>query len=237
MVIPTYNEAENLSTLVHRLFDLRIDGLGLIIVDDSSPDGTGELAESLSLKYGNAISVISRPKKDGLGTAYKEGFELALSLGCEAVIQMDADLSHRPEYIPKMLSMLGKYDVVVGSRYIDGGGTDDKWGLGRKILSSVGNFGIKLVSGIKVKDATSGFKAFRISALRIIPWENIQCKGFGFQSEVAFHSQRLKYSVYEMPIVFDERLVGKSKMSIRIAVEAMFRMLFLRIFGYSGFQK
>ena len=130
-----------------------------------------------------------------------------------------------------------KYDVVVGSRYIDGGGTDEKWGLGRKILSSVGNFGIKLVSGIKVKDATSGFKAFRISALRIIPWENIQCKGFGFQSEVAFHSQRLKYSVYEMPIVFDERLVGKSKMSIRIAAEAMFRMLFLRIFGYSGFQK
>lgn len=237
MVIPTYNEAENLSILVHKLFDLSIDGLGLIIVDDSSPDGTGELAESLSFKYGNAISVISRPKKDGLGTAYKEGFELALSLGCEVVIQMDADLSHRPEYIPEMLSMLGKYDVVVGSRYIDGGGTDEEWGLGRKILSGVGNFGIKLVSGIKVKDATSGFKAFRISALRIIPWENIRCKGFGFQSEVAFHSQRLKYSVYEMPIVFDERLVGKSKMSTGIAVEAMFRMLFLRIFGYSGFQK
>ena len=237
MVIPTYNEAENLSTLVHRLFDLSIDGLGLIIVDDSSPDGTGKLAESLSVRYGNSIRVISRPLKDGLGTAYKEGFDLALSLGCDAVIQMDADLSHRPEYIPKMLSMLGKYDVVVGSRYIDGGGTDEEWGLGRKILSGVGNFGIKLVSGIKVKDATSGFKAFRISALRIIPWENIRCKGFGFQSEVAFHSQRLKYSVYEMPIVFDERLVGKSKMSTGIAVEAMFRMLFLRIFGYSGFQK
>ena len=237
MVIPTYNEAENLPSLVHRLFDLNIDGLGLIVIDDSSPDGTGELAKSLSAKYENAITVISRPSKEGLGTAYKAGFKLALHLGCDAVIQMDADLSHRPEYIPEMLSLLGKYDVVVGSRYIEGGGIDDKWGLRRKVLSGVGNFGIKLVSGIQVRDATSGFKAFRISPLRTIRWENILCKGFGFQSEVAFHCQRLKYSVYEMPIVFEERLVGKSKMSIGIVLEAMFRMLYLRLFGHAGFQK
>ena len=237
VVIPTYNEADNLTNLVSRLFDLNIDGLCLIIVDDSSPDGTGELARSLSNKYENDIEVISRPSKDGLGTAYKEGFEFALSTDCNFVIQMDADLSHRPEYIPEMLSLLKNFDVVVGSRYVDGGVTDQGWGKGRKILSGVGNVGIKLVSGISVNDATSGFKAFRISALRIIPWENISCKGFGFQAEVAFHCQRLKHSVYELPIVFDDRLIGKSKMSIGIVVEAMLRMIFLRIFGYSGLQK
>ena len=165
------------------------------------------------------------------------GQVLSTMKGCDAVIQMDGELSHRPEYIPEMLSLLGKYDVVVGSRYIEGGGAADKWGLRRKLLSGVGNFGIKLVSGIQVKDATSGFKAFRISTLRTIRWENILCKGFGFQSEVAFHCQHLKYAVYEMPIVFEERSVGKSKMSIGIVLEAMFRMLFLRLSGHAGVQK
>ena len=160
VVIPTYNEADNLASLVVRIFDLNIDGLRLIIVDDSSPDGTGELARSLSLEY--EIKVISRPSKEGLGTAYKEGFGFALSTDCNFVIQMDADLSHRPEYIPEMLELLKKYDVVVGSRYVDGGVTDQGWSRSRSILSGVGNFGIKLVAGINVNDATSGFKAFRI---------------------------------------------------------------------------
>ena len=237
VVIPTYNEADNLASLVARIFDLNIDGLRLLIVDDSSPDGTGELARSLSLEYENEIKVISRSSKEGLGTAYKEGFGFALSTDCNFVIQMDADLSHRPEYIPEMLELLKKYDVVVGSRYVDGGVTDQGWSRSRSILSGVGNFGIKLVAGINVNDATSGFKAFRISSLNVIPWENIRCKGFGFQAEVAFHCQRLKQSVHEMPIIFDDRLIGQSKMSMGIVVEAMFRMILLRIFGSSGFQK
>ena len=229
VVVPTYNEAENLPELFARLSSLGIPGVRLIIVDDGSPDGTAELASSLESGFAGSVEVVQRGSKQGLGTAYVEGFGRALASGASRVVQMDADLSHSPEYVPAMLSALCDADVVVGSRYAKGGGVDDSWGFSRRLLSSLGNLGIRLVGGLAVRDATSGFKAFRASALSRLDMSEFRCAGFGFQAEVAHSCQRIGLRVVEEPILFVDRTKGRSKMSALIVVEAIWRLLPYRI--------
>jgi dolichol-phosphate mannosyltransferase len=228
VVVPTYNEAANLPELAERIFALGISNARLIVVDDSSPDGTAQLARELSRKFDGRVEVIQRPGKQGLGTAYVQGFSRALAEGADYVLQMDADLSHAPEYIPSFLEALKDADVVVGSRYARGGGVDKKWSLKRRLLSSSANLGIRTAAGLRVKDATSGFKAFRSSVLKSLEGVKFQCRGFGFQAEVAHACQRRGYKVVEYPIIFVDRTKGKSKMSFSIIFEALWRLWLLR---------
>ena len=228
VVVPTYNEAENLPLLAERLFDLDIPNLTLIVVDDGSPDGTGEVALQLAAQYDGRVELVQRHRKEGLGPAYIAGFAHALDAGADYIVQMDADLSHRPEYIPHFIDALGEADVVIGSRYVSGGGVDEHWGIMRRLISSGGNWGIRTVTGVKVKDATGGFKAFRQSALRSIDFSQIRCAGFGFQAEVNHACERMGCVVTEHPIIFIDRTKGKSKMSFGIMIEAMWKLLPLR---------
>ncbi len=229
VIVPTYNEAENLPELASRLFALDLDDLWLYIVDDGSPDGTADVARGLSEEYDNRIEVISRSGKLGLGTAYTTGFARALTEDIDYVVQMDADLSHAPEEVPYMLAELDRFDVTVGSRYTSGGGLDPEWSAKRRMLSGCGNHMIRAVTGVRVRDVTSGFKAYRASALRSLDLSRIRCIGFGFQAEIAHYCQANGLSVTEHPITFMERTRGESKMSIRIIAEAMWKLTLLRI--------
>ena len=228
VVVPTYNEANNLPELADRVFALDIPNTRLIVVDDNSPDGTADVARELAGRFKGKLDVIRRPAKLGLGTAYIEGFSRALAQESEYVVQMDADLSHPPEYIPALLEGLRRADVVVGSRYVRGGRIDHSWSLKRRLLSQFANFGFRIAAGLKVRDTTSGFKAYRASALRSLALSQLRCSGFGFQAEVAFVCQRQRYRVAEYPIVFTDRARGKSKMSAFIVLEALWRLLLLR---------
>lgn len=229
VVVPTYNEAENLPELSGRLFALGLDDLRLYIVDDSSPDGTADVARKLSEEYDGRIEVISRSGKLGLGTAYTTGFARALTEDIDYLVQMDADLSHVPEEVPHMLAKLDRFDVAVGSRYVSGGGLDPAWSAKRRMLSGCGNHMIRAVTGVKARDVTSGFKAYRAGALRSLDLSRIRCIGFGFQAEIAHYCQSNGLKVVEHPITFMERTRGESKMSFRIIAEAMWKLTLLRI--------
>ncbi|MDP6454604.1 MAG: polyprenol monophosphomannose synthase [SAR202 cluster bacterium] len=231
VVVPTYNEMENIPMLAQRLFGLGISNIKLVIVDDGSPDGTAAVARGLSGRYEDRIIVMERESKLGLGTAYIAGFKKALELGSDYVIQMDADLSHSPEYIPDMLRRLESSDVVVGSRYTPGGGVDVDWSLKRRFLSSFANRMIRAIAGLKAKDVTSGFKAYRGSALQGLDLDAFRCRGFGFQTEVAHACQQRGFRVTEHPIIFSDRTEGSSKMSANIVFEAIWRLSLLRIRG------
>ena len=228
VVVPTFNEAESLPVLAARLFALDIPQVTLIVVDDGSPDGTGEVAKQLAVQYDGRVELVQRHRKEGLGPAYIAGFSQALDGGADVIVQMDADLSHQPEYIPQFIDDLGESDVVIGSRYVNGGGVDEHWGIMRRLISSGGNWGIRTVTGVKVKDATGGFKAFRQSVLRSIDFSQIRCAGFGFQAEINHACERMGCVVTEHPIVFIDRTMGKSKMSLGIMIEAMWKLLPLR---------
>ena len=229
VVVPTYNEAENLPELAERLFALDLGEVRLYIVDDGSPDGTAEVAGELSRVYDGRIEVISRPRKLGLGAAYITGFTRALEQDVDYVVQMDADLSHTPEQVPQMISELHRFDVVVGSRYTQDGGADPGWGMKRRVLSGLGNSLIRMVTGLTVKDVTSGFKAYRASELRLIDLSAVKCNGFGFQAEIAHHCRTAGLEVTEHPITFMERTRGDSKMSVSIVLEAIWKLTMLRL--------
>jgi dolichol-phosphate mannosyltransferase len=236
VVVPTYNEAENLPELAARLFSLDIGDLQLLVVDDGSPDGTADIARGLSNQHPGHVSVLERSGKLGLGTAYVEGFAQALLNGPDYVFQMDADLSHPVEELPGMLAELAEADVVVGSRYArhtgkagTEAGAEKGWGIHRVLISALGNLSIRLVAGLRVRDATSGFKGFRAEALRGLDMSRFRCKGFGFQAEVAFACQSQGYRVLEHPFMFSNRLYGESKMNLGIVVEAIWRLVLLRI--------
>lgn len=229
VVVPTYNEAANLPTLVRRLMALPIPSLHLLIVDDASPDGTGDLADAMAREDPERFSVLHRSGKLGLGSAYTAGFRRALGLGAEAVVQMDADLSHAPENVVPMLDALADADVVVGSRYVKGGGVDRRWGLGRRLLSRGGNVYARWIGGLRPRDATSGFKAYRRRVLETLDLDGIRCRGFAFQAEVALLCQRHGFRVVEHPILFVDRSEGASKMSWGIVVEALWRLALLRL--------
>ena len=228
VVVPTYNEAENLPVLVERLFALDLPSTKLLVVDDGSPDGTGEVAERLGRELGGRVELIQRGRKMGLGTAYVDGMTQALAEGPDFIVQMDADMSHPPERVPAFLEALNDADVVVGSRYVPGGGSEDSWGIRRRVLSLLSNEGIRLATGVKVRDATSGFKAFRREAIAAVDLTRFRCSGFGFQVEMVKACERREFKVVEIPIIFGRRASGKSKMSIAIAVEALWRLPALR---------
>lgn len=228
VVVPTYNEAQNLPELVNRLFSLPVATLSLIVIDDNSPDGTGALAEELAKTHPGHIRVLHRTGKLGLGTAYVAGFRTALDEGADVVIQMDADLSHAPEYIPGMLTALEGADVVVGSRYISSGSVEKGWAPGRKLLSVLGNFYARRVLNVPTRDVTSGFKVFRRYVLERLDLSTLRCRGFAFQAEVTYLCHRRGYDVIEYPIHFYERSRGGSKITWQIVWEALWRIPQLR---------
>ena len=215
VVVPTYNERENLPNLVRQLRDARAD-LQILVVDDGSPDGTGDLAEQLNEELGG-IHLLRRAGKQGLASAYVDGFGVALKAGAERVVQMDADLSHDPADVPRLLD--ADADVVIGSRYVPGGGTRG-WPLKRKVLSRLGSIYARAWLGLPYRDITGGFKAWRAPTLARVLSEPLQSQGYAFQVEMTLRAVRSGATVTEVPIVFTERTAGASKMSSRIAVEA-----------------
>lgn len=223
--MPTYNEANNLPALVEQLLALPVPDLHVLVVDDASPDGTGELADRLASTYTGRVSVLHREAKLGLGTAYVAGFRQALAAGADYVLQMDADFSHSPAYIPTMVEEAGRHDVVVGSRYVRGGSTDERWDFGRLLLSWWANrVYTRALLGLKVKDATAGFKCFRREALESICLDGVGSSGYVFQVEMAYLCQKLGLDVVEIPIYFEDRRIGHSKMSVPVKLEAAWRV-------------
>jgi dolichol-phosphate mannosyltransferase len=227
-VLPTYNEAENLATIVGELLVLDLPGLEILIVDDDSPDGTGEIADNLEERYPDRVHVMHRTGVRGLGTAYVSGFQYALDQGAGLIIQMDADFSHSPGYIPGMAAATEEYDVVVGSRYVSGGGTDDRWSWWRIFLSWWANLYARFILGMTVKDATAGFKCWRRETLEGIGLHRIRSNGYVFQVEMAYLTEKLGYRYLELPIYFEDRRIGESKMTVPVKVEAALRTWQLR---------
>lgn len=229
VVIPTYNESENLPELVRRLMELDVGELRVLVVDDASPDGTGSVADALADRYPGRVSVLHRDAKQGLGTAYVEGFRWALGNGAEYVLQMDADFSHSTDYIPVLLRAVADCDLVIGSRYVAGGGVYRDRSLGRNLISWCANtIFTRLVIGAPIRDATSGFRCWRRGALEKIGLGTVRSKGYVFQVEMCRAARRRGLRIRETPIFFEDRRHGKSKMSLRIQVEAtvwFFRML------------
>lgn len=229
VVVPTYNERSNLP---HLAAAIRLGGYRLLIVDDASPDGTGDVAEALAANDAE-MTVLHRPEKIGLGPAYADGFDVALSRGADVVVQMDADFSHSPEDIPRLIEAINSgADLVIGSRYVPGGSTPD-WPVGRRLLSRGGNAYARIMLGIPIRDATAGFRAFRADALRRLPYREAEASGYGFQVEMAWRADALGLAVAEVPIVFRDRESGSSKMSGDIVVEAM-RLVTLWGIGRAG---
>jgi len=230
VVIPTYNEAENLPNLVGELLALGVPGLHVLVVDDDSPDGTGQVADELAGRHPGRIHVLHRSGKLGLGTAYVTGFHYALDHSAELIVQMDADFSHSPGYIPQFLRALDGYDVVIGSRYVSGGSLDERWGWWRSFLSWWAN-GIytRLILGLKVKDVTAGFKCWRRATLEGIGLDRVRSNGYVFQVEMAYLTEKLGYRFLEVPIHFEDRRIGHSKMTVPVKVEAALRTWQIRL--------
>lgn len=224
IVIPTYNEADNLPKLVQALCSLPIPGLSILIVDDNSTDGTGAIADDLAAKYTGRIEILHRPGKMGLGTAYVTGFQMAVKAGAEAVGQMDADFSHPPEKLLELADALKSCDVAVGSRYVAGGGVDKDWPIWRKRLSAFANWYARTILGMKLHDVTGGFRLYHKHVIQKIPFNRIRSSGYVFQVETAYLMTLLGVNFKEVPIYFAERRLGKSKMSFRIQVEAALRV-------------
>jgi dolichol-phosphate mannosyltransferase len=225
VVIPTYNEADNVEPIFQAIMEPGIPDLSVLIVDDTSPDGTGEIVERLMREHPGQIELLRRPGKEGLGKAYKAGFSHALERGADAIVQMDADFSHSPRYIPQMLENLKQADVVVGSRYVMGGKLDERWEFGRYLLSWWANsIYTRLILNMQTKDSTAGFKAWRRATLIGLDLERIHSNGYDFQVEMAYVAERLGYRILEIPIFFEDRRIGKSKMSIPVKIESALRV-------------
>ncbi|HEY4687691.1 MAG TPA: polyprenol monophosphomannose synthase [Anaerolineae bacterium] len=224
IVVPTYNEAENIPKLVAALFALQIPNLEVLVVDDQSPDGTGQIVDQLMPSYTGRLHALHRTGPRGLGRAYLDGFQWGIDNGADAVVQMDADFSHSPTYLPRFLSLIREYEVVVGSRYVVGGQLDREWEAGRIMLSAWANFYARNILRMKTHDVTAGFKCWRRSALEAIRLERVRSNGYVFQVEMAYLSERLGLRVLEVPIYFEDRRIGKSKMSIPVKLEAAWRV-------------
>lgn len=228
VVIPTYNEAENLPRMVSELFALPIEDLRVLVVDDRSPDGTGQIAGHLANQNPGRIQVIHRAGKLGLGTAYITGFRQALADGAQAIAQMDADFSHPPEKLIELAQGLKNCDFALGSRYIPGGKLDENWPLWRRGLSTFGNIYARAILGLPIADVTGGFRIWKRETLLGMPLDRIRSNGYIFQVEMAYVAHLLGYSCVEIPFYFADRRVGQSKMSLRIQAEAAIRVWQLR---------
>jgi len=216
-MIPTYNEADNLEPLLREIEALPTP-FDILVVDDNSPDGTGEIADRLSKEL-PGIHVLHRAGKMGLGTAYIAGFRWVLAHDCEYVLEMDCDFSHHPRYLPTFLEHIKHADLVIGSRYVPGGGAAN-WGIPRKLVSAGGNFFARTMLRLKTHDCTGGFRCYRRRMIELVPWEEINLHGYGFQIGAVYHVEQLGARIVEFPIIFENRRVGQSKMSTAIVVEA-----------------
>ncbi len=229
LLVPTYNEAENIRALVEAVLQV-VPDMHVLVFDDNSPDGTGKIADELASENEN-VRVVHRPGKMGLGSAYVMGFKQAIAEGYELICHMDADFSHDPKYWPELLEGMGGHDVMIGSRYVAGGGTQD-WGLHRRILSRVSNFIARTVLGIKVRDCTGGFRCYKADVLARINPDAIVSNGYSFLEEVLYKVIRAGAKVGETPIIFVERRLGQSKISkkeIFKAVGTLFRLRFMKL--------
>ncbi len=225
VIIPTYNEAESLPVLIPEILDCAA-GIEVLIVDDNSPDGTGDLADRLAKNYPE-VSVLHRPEKRGIGPAYRAGFRRALEDGYDFIVQMDADRSHDPAQLPVFLELIGESDMVIGSRYIPGGAVVN-WGFHRRILSRMANIYARAVTGMPYRDSTSGFTCFRRSILESLSPESVQATGYSFQIEFKYRVHHAGFRIRETPITFRERSRGRSKMNRHTILEAMWRVWSLR---------
>jgi dolichol-phosphate mannosyltransferase len=225
VVLPTYNEIENLPQIAPAILD-SLPGATLLVVDDSSPDGTGRLADEMAAADAR-VRVLHRTAKEGLGRAYVAGFAVALEGGAERVVQMDADWSHHPRYLPSLVDRLESADLVIGSRYVRGGGVRN-WGLMRRFVSRGGSLFARTVLRLSPHDLTGGFKAWRRNTLAALPWGDVHSGGYVFQIEMTYRASRNGARVAEVPIVFVDRRLGESKMSRRIIFEALAVVLRLR---------
>lgn len=235
IIIPTYNEAANLERLLPLLLDLPLD-LRVLVVDDNSQDGTAEVAEKYSKRFFFRVAVLRRSGKLGLRSAYIEGIRMLLNSSVDAIVQMDADLSHHPSALVKMAEKLAESDVVLGSRYISGGSVDRNWPPYRKLLSAFGNFYARTILQLPVRDVTTGFRMWRAEALRQMPLDRIQSNGYVFLAEMLYMAHCLQFRIAETPIYFADRQFGSSKMSFAIQVEAAARIWMVR-FSYRDLKK
>ena len=226
VIIPTYNEQDNLQRLIEQVLQ-QDASLQVLVVDDNSPDGTGELADKLAASN-DRINVLHRPAKLGLGSAYRDGFRRAMQLGADLLIEMDADFSHDPSILPIFLEQIKDHDLVIGSRYLNGISVVN-WPLRRLMLSYGANWYTRLVTGLTIMDCTSGFKCFRRSLIELIDLDRVKSDGYSFQIEMHFRSAELGARITEVPIIFIDRRVGQSKMSKRIVREAVLMVWKLKL--------
>ncbi|MGB2981904.1 MAG: polyprenol monophosphomannose synthase [Candidatus Zixiibacteriota bacterium] len=231
VIIPTYNESENIERIVPLVLD-QDSSIHVLIVDDNSPDGTGRVADEMA-KKDDRVFVIHREKKSGLGTAYIAGFKFALEKGYDLIFEMDCDFSHDPKYVPHFLKAIQEADLVLGSRYIDGVNVIN-WPMSRLLLSYYANVYSRLVTGLPVKDATGGFKCFRREVLEAINLGRVKSNGYSFQIEMSFRAWKKGFKIKEIPIVFEDRKVGQSKMSKKIVREAVWMVWKLRLRSLLG---
>jgi len=228
--LPTYNERENLEAMLRALEPL---GVRVLVIDDNSPDGTGEIADRLATEL-DFVSVLHRERKEGLGPAYLAGFRRALADGAELVLELDCDFSHDPKDVPRLIAACeAGADLALGSRYVEGGGTEN-WGLGRRIVSWGGSFYARRLLGVRVRDLTGGFKCYRRQVLETIDLDAIHSKGYAFQIEGTYRTLRKGFRVVEVPILFVDRTAGHSKMSRAIVLEAVGRVPALRLAALAG---
>jgi dolichol-phosphate mannosyltransferase len=225
-VIPTYNEAENIPKLVAAVLELPV-AVNLLIVDDNSPDGSGDLAEQMKSNHPERIQVMHRKGKLGLGSAYIQGFHQAIKEGADFIGQMDADFSHPIDKIPVLMETLESCDFVIGSRYVSGGKLDENWPFWRKWLSGFGNFYARTLLGLKIRDVTGGYRLWKKETLNAMPLERVKSNGYIFQVEMSYVATLLDFTCKETPIYFADRRWGQSKMSLRIQLEAAYRTWFL----------
>ena len=228
MVIPTYNESENLPKLVHDVLALPLEDIHVLIVDDNSPDGTGDIAEKLRVQYNDRVHCLHRAGKLGLGSAYREGFKKAIEEGADYIGQMDADFSHPIDKIPLMVKELEHADLVIGSRYVKGGSLDENWPFYRKWLSGFGNAYARVILSLPNRDVTGGFKLWKKETLQAMPMDTIKSNGYVFQVEMNYVASKMGFKIVEIPIYFQERTMGKSKMNMKISMEAAWRTIALR---------
>jgi len=221
--LPTYNERENVERMIRSLHAL---GVSVLVIDDNSPDGTGEVADGLAREL-EGVAVLHRPEKEGLGPAYLAGFRRALADGAELILEMDCDFSHNPADVPRLVEAAEHADLVLASRYVEGGGTEN-WGLVRRFISRGGSLYAQVLLGLPVRDLTGGFKCYHRAVLEALPLDEIHSKGYAFQIETTYRALRAGFRVVEVPITFADRQVGGSKMSKGIVLEAIWKVPALR---------
>jgi dolichol-phosphate mannosyltransferase len=230
--LPTYDERENLEPMIRALGEVLGPDDRVLVIDDSSPDGTGEIADRLAAELG-WVDVLHRPRKEGLGRAYLDGFRRALADGAELVLEMDCDFSHDPADVPRLITAAAHADLVLGSRYVEGGGTEN-WGVVRRAISRWGSLYAQVLLGLRVRDLTGGFKCYRRVVLETIDLNAIDSRGYAFQIETTYRALRAGFRVVELPIRFTDRIVGGSKMSRSIVLEAVWKVPALRLAALRG---